>query len=163
MADHHRTAPIKSRSGTRSRRRSRGSRSKKVVQLLGGKKVSPLDAHEMLLRGVPAKSLTRLLHTLTIKRSALEKALGMSWRTVQRQRNEPEKLLSQEQSGRAWKFAEVLAKATEVFGSQRDAEQWMERPAIGLDQRRPIDLLRTPAGAELVETFLERLEYGVYS
>jgi putative toxin-antitoxin system antitoxin component (TIGR02293 family) len=39
----------------------------------------------------------------------------------------------------------------------------MERPAIGLDQRRPIDLLTTPAGAELVETFLERLEYGVYS
>ena len=28
-----------------------------------------------------------------------------------------------------WKFAEVLAKATEVFGSQTDAEQWMERPA----------------------------------
>lgn len=164
MAEHHRTAAIK-----------RAPDVEKVVQLLGGKRVlrhrlrSPLDAHEMLRRGLPARSLLRLLHTLTIiggrkaSRSALEKALGMSWRTVQRQRNVPEKLLSQEQSGRTWKFAEVLAKATEVFGSQRDAEQWMERPAIGLDQRRPIDLLTTPAGAELVETFLERLEYGVYS
>jgi putative toxin-antitoxin system antitoxin component (TIGR02293 family) len=147
----------------------------KVVQLLGGTRVlrhqviSELDAHEMLHRGLPAKSLTSLLGGLIImgtfkaSRSALEEALGISWRTVQRRKAAPKKLLSQEQSGRTWKFAEVLAKATEVLGSQRDAEQWMERPAIGLDQRRPIDLLTTPAGAELVETFLERLEYGVYS
>jgi putative toxin-antitoxin system antitoxin component (TIGR02293 family) len=50
-----------------------------------------------------------------------------------------------------------------VLGSQQEAEQWLERPAIGLDRRRPIDLLATPAGVELVETFLERLEYGVYT
>ena len=39
----------------------------------------------------------------------------------------------------------------------------LERPAIGLDQRRPIDLLATPAGAKLVEDFLSRVEYGVYA
>jgi putative toxin-antitoxin system antitoxin component (TIGR02293 family) len=38
-----------------------------------------------------------------------------------------------------------------------------ERPAIGLDQRRPIDLLATPAGAKIVEDFLDRLEFGVYA
>jgi uncharacterized protein (DUF2384 family) len=32
-----------------------------------------------------------------------------------------------------------------------------------LNQRRPIDLLATTAGVELVEEFLERLEYGVYA
>jgi putative toxin-antitoxin system antitoxin component (TIGR02293 family) len=61
-----------------------------------------------------------------------------------------------------WKFAEILAKATEGFGSQREAEQWMKRPATGLEQRRPIESLETPAGVELVESFLERLEYSVY-
>ena len=35
-----------------------------------------------------------------------------------------------------------------------------QRPAVGLDQRRPIDLLTTPAGVELVEEHLGRLEYG---
>jgi len=35
--------------------------------------------------------------------------------------------------------------------------------ATGLDQRRPIDLLTTPAGVELVEDFLGRIEYGVYT
>ena len=48
------------------------------------------------------------------------------------------------------------------MGSQQAAEQWLERPAVGLDQRRPIDLSSTPAGLALVEDFLERVEYGVY-
>jgi putative toxin-antitoxin system antitoxin component (TIGR02293 family) len=61
------------------------------------------------------------------------------------------------------KFAEVLAKATAVFGSREEAEQWLERPAIGLDQRRPIDLLATPAGAKIVKDFLTRMKFGVYA
>ena len=74
----------------------------------------------------------------------------------------PLRPLRPEQSGRTWKFAEILAKATAVLGSQEEAEQWLERPAIGLNQRRPIDLLATPAGVEMIEDFLERLEFGVY-
>ena len=61
------------------------------------------------------------------------------------------------------KLAEVLAKATSILGSKEEAEHWLERPAIGLNQHRPIDLLATPAGVELVEDFLVRLEHGVYA
>jgi putative toxin-antitoxin system antitoxin component (TIGR02293 family) len=61
------------------------------------------------------------------------------------------------------KFAEILTRATTLFGSQATAEQWLEQPAIGLDQRRPIDLVTTPAGPELIEDFLGRIEYGVYT
>jgi len=143
----------------------------KVAALLGGVRVlarsltSPLDAHELLLRGLPSSALEYLVGHLVIigKTDSLEKAVGMSLRTWQRRKDTPSKPLSQEQSGRAWKFAEILAKATDIFGSQAEAEQWLERPAIGLDQRRPIDLLGTPAGVELVEDHLDRLEYGVYA
>ena len=61
-----------------------------------------------------------------------------------------------------WKFAEILAKAIKVFGTQEAAEKWLERPAFGLERRRPIDLLATPAGAEMVKTYLGQIEYGVY-
>jgi putative toxin-antitoxin system antitoxin component (TIGR02293 family) len=87
----------------------------------------------------------------------------MSLRTIQRRKEAPSKRLNQEQSGRTWKFAEILAKATAVLGSQEEAEQWLQRPAMGLDQRRPLDLLATPAGVEIVQDFLGRLEYGVYT
>lgn len=142
----------------------------RVARLLGGTQVlrralqSPLDAHDMILQGLPGKALCYLIDSLVIlqKPISLKKAVGMSLRTYQRRRDEPEKLLSKEQSGRTWKFAEILAKATAEFGSREEAEQWLERPAIGLEQRRPIDLLETPAGVELVEDLLTRIEYGVY-
>jgi len=146
------------------------ARLQQVAKLLGGAKVlrhrlrNSLDAHEMLLQGLPGKSVIHLLASLSSLqgKASVEKALGMSLRTFQRRKDAPAKPLNQEQSGRTWKFAEILAKATGVFGSQEEAEQWLERPAMGLDQRRPIDLLATLAGVELVEEFLTRLEYGVY-
>jgi len=63
----------------------------------------------------------------------------------------------------AVRFAEIFAKATEVIGSPEEAEQWLYRPQMGLDQQRPIDLLKTPASVEVVQDFLTRLEYGVYT
>src|SRR5208282_4703797 len=125
----------------------------RVADLLGGARIlrrqvrNSLDAHELLLEGLPGRALTHLIDSLVIIHwaTSLEKAVGISLRTLQRRKNAPAEPLSQEQSGRTWKFAEILAKATAVLGSQEEAEQWLERPAIGLDQRRPIDLLATPA------------------
>ena len=34
--------------------------------------------------------------------------------------------------------------------SQAEAEAWLERPAMALERRKPIDLLSTPAGVETV-------------
>ena len=143
----------------------------RIAKLLGGQQIlrqrvtSPLDAHALIQQGFPTRALLHLFKGLVILRGAtsLEKAVGISTRTIQRRKDDLSKLLSREQSGRTWKFAEILAKATEVFGSQEEAEKWLERPAMGLDQRRPIDLLATPAGVELVEDHLTRLEYGVYT
>jgi putative toxin-antitoxin system antitoxin component (TIGR02293 family) len=140
---------------------------RQVTKLLGGSQTlkkrlrTSLDAHEMLLGGLPAQALNHLVGNLVVLRvdESLARAVGMSLRTYQRHKVKP---LNQEQSGRTWKFAEILSKATIVLGSQEEAEQWLERPAMGLNQHRPIDLLATPAGVELVEDFLERLTYGVY-
>ena len=143
----------------------------RVADLLGGAPVlrhtlsTPLDAHEMLLKGIPGSALGYLVGNLVVLHptTSIEKAVGMSLRTFQRRKGAPAKLLNPEQSGRTWKFAQILAKATAVLGSQEEAERWLQRPAIGLDQRRPIDLLATPAGVELVEDFLGRIESGVYA
>ena len=143
----------------------------RIVSLLGGDRLlahsvgNPFDVHEMLLQGLPGKALTHLVDSVVVLRkpASLEKAVGISLRTLQRRKDAPMKPLSQEQSSRAWKFADILARATSVLGSQDEAEQWLERPAIGLNQRRPIDLLATAAGTEIVEDFLRRLEYGVYA
>lgn len=144
----------------------------RVVSLLGGDHMfspavrGPLDAHEAILKGFSNRALTHLVGNVAVMQQAdvMEKAVGISLRTFQRRKKEgATKPLSQEQSGRTWKFAEILTRATRVLGSQKDAELWLSRPAIGLNQQRPIDLLATTAGVEIVEDHLERLEYGVYA
>lgn len=142
-----------------------------VADLLGGAAVfehslsNQLDVHKMLLAGLPLTAVLHLVDNLVTLRPSpsLEKCVGMSLRTFQRRKGGPAKPLNREQSSRTWKFAEILAKATAVFGSQGEAEQWLERPAMGLNRQCPIDLLATPAGVALVEQFLGRLEYGVYT
>lgn len=144
----------------------------RTVKLLGGRNMlrrsvrNRLEAHDLLQKGLPGHALEHLIENvvfLAADHASLEKAVGISWRTYQRRKDAPERPLSPEQSGRAWKFAEILGRAIELFGSKGAAEVWLESPALGLERRLPIDLLSTPAGVETLEDHLTRLEYGVYA
>lgn len=144
----------------------------RAYDLLGGKNTiktpvkNALDAHDVLVRGLPPSTLLHLVNDVHMLSSgdALEKAIGISLRTLQRRRKDATpRALSVEQSNRTWRFAEILGKAIDVLGSKEEAERWMSRSAIGLDNRRPIDLLASSAGAEAVEDYLIRMEYGVYT
>lgn len=143
-----------------------------TATLLGGLEAlatevhGPYDVHEALLKGLPGSALMALLSSLRVlPRSGkrLETAIGVSLRTMQRKKGDAAKRLSIEQAGRTWQFAEILARATKVLGSQEAAEHWLERPAIGLDRNSPIDLLATPTGTRMVDDYLTRIEYGVYT
>lgn len=59
--------------------------------------------------------------------------------------------------------AETLVKAAELFGGLEAAQRWMSSPVMGLDGARPVELLRTSQGTQLVTEFLERIERGVYN
>ena len=143
----------------------------RTTALLGGRRTlrrhvrSRLEAHDLLQAGLTGHALKHLVDDVGILRDqdGLEKAIGISLRTYQRRKDALDKPLSLEQSGRTWKFAEILGRATDLLGSQAEAEAWLERPAMALDLRRPIDLLSTPAGVETLEQHLTRLKYGVYT
>lgn len=144
----------------------------RTMELLGGAQTfretvtSRIEAHDVLEHGLPVGALNTLVQRFPFllgSGNMMERAIGISVRTYQRRRDTAEKPLSPEQSSRAWKFAEIVARASEVLGSEDEAVVWMTKPAMGLDQRRPIDLIGTAAGLELVEDHLSRIEYGVYS
>jgi putative toxin-antitoxin system antitoxin component (TIGR02293 family) len=140
-----------------------------ATELLGGRRVlhrqvaTEEDAYELVLRGIPAEALSRLIAAvLTLSPNVLLATIGVSERSFARRRAAPKTRLPIDESERVWRFAEVLGHATRVLGSQADAERWLDRPAIGLDQRKPIDLLRTHPGTRLVSEYLTRIEHGVY-
>jgi len=145
----------------------------RAYRLLGGRRISQrpirnaLDAHDLIMHGLSSQALLHLVDKVAVLSSgdALKKAIGMSLRTLQRKRKseQGQAKLSLEQSSRTWRFAEILAQAIEILGSQEAAEAWLLAPAIGLENRRPIDLLSSAAGGEAVEHYLTRMEYGVYT
>jgi len=140
------------------------------LKYLGGKKfwrcelASKADVHYAIVKGVPYASLVFLVdHVTDVIEEDVAKVLGVSTRTLRRQTETPEKQMPPDIASKAWLLAETLAKATPIFGGREAAEQWMSRAAVGLNGQRPIDLLQTVQGAELVNDFLTRLEYGVYT
>lgn len=143
----------------------------RVVALLGGSALdapfsTPLEAHEAIQRGFPSRTLLTFVRTFpTIGREdAIDKVVGVSKRTLQRhEKAGATERLSREQSGRLFRAAEIMARAVDAFGSVEAASRFLEEPAMALDGRRPLDLLSTPAGAEMVERHLVRIDYGVYT
>lgn len=60
-------------------------------------------------------------------------------------------------------ISKVRALAAEELGSTEAAEQWLMAPAMGLERRRPIDLMGSMEDIALVTQLLSRMRYGVYT
>lgn len=140
----------------------------RVEHVLGAQPLhiaNQIDLHERIAEGLPRQTMVHLVEGLQLLRTDEGlKALNVSARTWHRIKAEQQgAALDANQSARVWSLAEVLAKAEEVLGDREDAERWMATPAIGLNSRRPIDLMATPPGAELVKTLLDQMAHGVYA
>jgi putative toxin-antitoxin system antitoxin component (TIGR02293 family) len=117
------------------------------------KNLSPLQAHDLVTVGLPVATARELIAAYRVlDRPSVLRAVGISERTLQRGKA-PGKLLDLNASDRALRFAAVTEQA----------EHWLAGPAMGLDQRKPIDLLQSTEGAEMVKTLLTRMDFGVYS
>ncbi|BCG05351.1 hypothetical protein PPGU19_099190 (plasmid) [Paraburkholderia sp. PGU19] len=125
--------------------------------------MTPLQAHDIVTRGLPVVLAREIMDAYeVIARDALLLAIGVSERTLQRGKDK-DRLLDSNATDRLIRLASITEQAIEVLGSKDAAEHWLSTPAIGLDQRLPIDLLQSSEGAELVKTLLTRMDYGVYS
>lgn len=141
---------------------------RRTADMLGVRRVfrrsvgSPIAVHEIVHAGLPRRALFRAMQSGRIPQPELLAVFGISTRTLMRLKAKPNKPLAPEQSGRLWQFAEIFTKAVDVLGSTDRAVEWMLKPAMALENRRPIELLTTPVGAHLVDEVIERMRYGVY-
>lgn len=120
-----------------------------------------MDQHGLVQEGVPTEVLDKVIASFVrLQEAEVLGAVGVSSRTVQRRKTG---VLSPEHSGAMLDLIAVTQKAIEVLGSRDDAEDWLHRPALALDGRRPIELLTTRQGADLVKDHLTRMDHGVYA
>ncbi|AZC22437.1 MULTISPECIES: antitoxin Xre/MbcA/ParS toxin-binding domain-containing protein [Pseudomonas] len=134
--------------------------------LLGGRARfdDRISIYRLTEEGIPLTAIVKFVSSVPMLKDeqVLAKIIGLSERTLHRRLKTPDEPLNPEQSARAVRFAQVLSKAQEVFGSSEQAQDWMAKPVMALDGHKPVDLLTNPIGFELVDEFLTRLEYGVY-
>lgn len=120
-----------------------------------------IDQHGLAQSGVPTEVLDKVVASFVrLGEAEVLGAVGVSSRTVQRRKAG---VLSTEHSGAVLDLIVVTQKAIEVLGSREAAEDWLYHPALAFDGRRPIELVSTRPGADLVKDHLTRMEYGVYA
>ena len=141
-----------------------------VGTLLGGgdsaaaRELGPFTSHDMVLRGFKAVNTGRFIRLFHhVDRDDVLNVLGVSERTVTRWESAGNKVVDAGLSDRALRLAQVSELAADVLGGREAAEKWLAKPAIGLDNRKPISLLQTSEGALLVKTYLHRMDHGVYA
>lgn len=120
-----------------------------------------LGAHDAVTAGVQVSDMRQVMRALKlIGEKDIYILLGINARTMQRR---ADRTLDANASDRALRLVAVTHQAIGVLGSQDAAERWLASPAIGLDDRKPIDLLQSSEGTDMVKTLLTRMDYGVYS
>jgi putative toxin-antitoxin system antitoxin component (TIGR02293 family) len=120
---------------------------------------SPLKRIEMVRTGLPALVLEETAAALSISKSALMKAAGIPVSTAGAQQRSG-KPLSPEDSEKILRILRAARRAEEVFGDQDRGRAWLTSDVHALGGRRPLDLLDTQDGYELVIDELGRIVFG---
>jgi putative toxin-antitoxin system antitoxin component (TIGR02293 family) len=61
------------------------------------------------------------------------------------------------------RIARITSLAEEIFGEDAKAGRWLRKPKSRFEGRTPMEVLRTEAGARLVEEMLLQLDYGIFA
>ncbi|WP_460045013.1 antitoxin Xre/MbcA/ParS toxin-binding domain-containing protein [Pseudomonas sp. S2_H01] len=121
--------------------------------------------YRRIMEGFSTKDMRALLGGCVLESTTrtMLRGLGMSTRAYQRHRNDKGDVrLTALQSALAYQYAQVLERSTRVFGTQTFAEEWLGQPCKFLDGNVPLSMVENVIGAQAVEEYLKRIEYGVY-
>lgn len=126
---------------------------------------SAISLHEHIRSGFPRNWVVYFMRNLGgVPVEDSLRVLNISERTFHRIKSENDAApMDADQSARLWNFGEVLAKAEEVLGTREAALEWLRKKAVGLEGHRPLELMETAQGAEIVKTLLDRMAFGVYA
>jgi len=111
--------------------------------------------------GLNVRVFVELAHRLGLPEARLAEIVGIASTTLARRKRAG--ALSPNESEHVVRLATLLARATEVFGEEADAADWLRSPNLALDGVAPLAFADTEPGAREVDDLLGRLEHGVYS
>jgi putative toxin-antitoxin system antitoxin component (TIGR02293 family) len=123
--------------------------------------VSPLRSDRDLARLVEERLPLTAIESLSGQGMSDEEIYSfiVPRRTLVHRKNRHEPL-THDESDRAVRLARMTSLAEEVFGDDAKAARWLRKAKTRFEGRSPLEMLRTEAGARLVEEMLLQLDYG---
>lgn len=120
-----------------------------------------LDLVKLSRKGLTFKNLQAILHYTALTMKDIAKIISLSERQLQRYRDE--QLLRTDISVQLLQILELYSIGYEVLGSKEKFKSWMTQPNLALGSLRPIELLDTSFGIQMIQEELGRIEHGVVS
>lgn len=138
-----------------------------MERLLGGRSIlghsleTEMDRYELSRAGLPKRALLSLVANLNFTLRSMAALLNIAERTIQRKRDD--ELFDLSTSEQILQIAEVYSRGAEVFASAGNFQEWMNTENISFGGKRPLELLPSRYGAQMILDEVGRMEYGVYS
>lgn len=138
----------------------------KLVLIMGGSAMisssikNEFDLIALSRTGLPKSTLAFLSKILNISKERMSELLHVSHRTIQRKKDHD--LISVHSTEQVIEIAEVIAKGMDVFEDLDILQEWLHSPLESLNRQRPIALLDTSFGTNILLTELGRLEHGIF-
>lgn len=134
-----------------------------VKQVLGLKETirTPLDLIELGGKGISKGAVSRLAKHLSLGLQEMAPLLSVNLRTIQRYN--AERVFSRPVSERILRIALVVSKGEEIFENVEQFNTWLKEPNRALADKKPLDLLVSDFGIDLVLDELGRIEQGIIS
>jgi putative toxin-antitoxin system antitoxin component (TIGR02293 family) len=140
------------------------SRARRTSQKLGGKRLLGVDVRSeadllaVVEHRLPLDALSALVEEGLSPEETARLIIPRRTLSHRKARKQP---LSQAESERAVRVASIIALAEDTFADRDKAHVWLRRPTTVLGNKRPIDLLATEIGAQMVEQLLFRIAHGI--
>jgi putative toxin-antitoxin system antitoxin component (TIGR02293 family) len=116
----------------------------------------------VIRRGVSSKVFVDTARRLGLAQDELARKLGLKPRTIASRVASERAKLKPDETERVLRIRRIFDQASRVFGGPAAAREWLMKPAYGLEEQRPIDLMDTELGAGQVRDYLGAIEQGNY-
>lgn len=119
-----------------------------------------LDFVRLSREGISMQTLNTMLTMLSVSMKELANMLPVSERQLNRYPATHK--LRKDLSSHLLQLVTLFQRGYDVFGKEK-FDRWIRTEVQSLSNQRPIDLLDTPIGIQMVEDLIGQIEYGIYS
>ena len=127
-----------------------------------GKKTlnSRIDYINLSRKGIPMEVYRRIQNYTKLSTKEMAMILPVSERQLIRYENDH--VLRKDISSHLIQLLELFEKGNNLFGEEK-FQIWLRSEIMALGKNKPIEILDTPIGIEMVGDIIGRIEHGVYS